>query len=250
MVDASSGLGPTVGPSVPPVQDAGNPGATSLALYRQSLALQRCPNRLGWRVRNRLTGEIRPARCGRLGCPFCIRVEAHGVALAIGLAEPERAVRLSLVGETWQERRSRIFRLRYRIREAGYRSEDCYHVEPNPRGTGHHAHLWQWGDYIPQRKLQALAKRESIGIPYIERVRASGPMSYGLKAVTYGLKGVEDHELYLEANGKRLVHASRGFWREGADGPHISRIRGAVRVARERAYGASEGVWILERDAA
>lgn len=197
---------------------------------------------------NKETGEIRPARCGRLACPYCVRIEAHGVALAIGLAHPERAIRLSLVGETWQERRQRIYRLRYRIRAAGYSTADCYHVEPNPKGTGHHAHMWQYGDFLPQAELQTLARREGLGIPYIERIRSDSFAFYGLKGVGYGLKGVGD-DSYLDANGRRLVHASRGFWRD-LEGRPISRIRGAVREARRVAYGVSEGRWILQREAA
>jgi hypothetical protein len=206
---------------------------------------------VGWVYVNTATGEVRPARCRRLRCPYCIRVEAQGVSLAIALARPERAVRFSLVGDTWQERRSRLYRVRWFIRDAGYRWEDCVHFEPNPRGTGHHAHLWQWGDYVPQHELQTLTKRAGMGIPYIQRIRSAAAFShYGLKGVRYGLKGVDGGpEIYLQANGGRLVHASREFWRD-ASGRRISRVRGAVREARRLAYGEAEGRWLLQREVA
>jgi len=214
---------------------------------------ERCPRMLGWVLVNTVTGEVKPARCKRLKCPFCVVLEAQSVALAIGLARPERLVRFSLIGDTWAERRARFKRVRFNIRNAGFSWNDCYHVERNPRGTGYHAHLWQHGDYVPQRDLQRMCLREGMGYPDIRQVQELGrSTSYGLKAALgYGMKGVESStgEQYLALNGGRLVHASRGFWRDG-EGRAISGIRGAVRVARLEAYGEPEGRWLLQREAA
>jgi len=167
-------------------------------------------------------------------------------ALAIGLVEPERFVRFSLVGDDWQTIRRRVRAVAFDLRHEGFSWNCCWHVERNPRGTGHHVHAFQWGDFVSQRKLQTVCMAQGMGYPDIrkwEQVGTRGAM-YGLKhAVGYGLKGAsrkEGLEQYLAANGGRLVHASRGFWREGRDGPHINGIRGARNVALERIYGKRE----------
>ena len=150
-------------------------------------------------------------------------MNAGQVAGAIGLARPERLIGLSLVGEDWQTVRARVRRLRYDLRhQLGRRFEDCWHVEPNPAGTGHHVHAWQRGGFVPQGVLSRLADARGMGrVCDIRAWRPEGPLAegYGLKlaGVRYGLKLAESSDqmfTYLEANGGRLVHASRGFWRD------------------------------------
>lgn len=170
------------------------------------------------------------------------------MALAIGMAAPERAITYTMVGDTWPEIRNRLKRMHYRIREAGFEYNVAWHVEVNPRGTGHHVHGWQHGSYVSQRVHQGFAEREGMGITHLSRVRSVGPITYGMKAATYGLKGVDSGaEVYLTTNGRRLVHATRGFWR-GPNGEPIRHVRNAVKWAQQVRYGASEGDWILQRE--
>jgi hypothetical protein len=239
---------------------------SSLAPYRESVPdewrpaldpegrFSRCPKKLGWVLVNDATGVKIPARCKANSCPYCGPINAHLVAGAIGIAAPQRAIRYSLVGDSWQERRNKLKKLRFLLRQAGYKTHEAYHVEPNPNGTGHHAHAWQYGDYLPQGKLQELSQQAGMGIPYIEAMKkAKGPVDYGLKGIDYGLKGIDaDNGLqtYLVANGGRLVHASRGFWRDQNGNPLAGVREAMANYARTKGNDEREGTWLLMREEA
>lgn len=233
-------------------EQVGEVARASLALWDQTVPDGVCPRSLGRRV-NIDTGEWFFDRCKRHSCEVCGPKAAFVTALAIGLVEPERFVRFSLVGEDWQTVRRRVRRVAFELRHEGFSWNCCWHVERNPRGTGHHVHAYQWGDFVAQSKLQTVCSGNGMGYPDIrkwEQVGTRGTM-YGMKhAVGYGMKGASTREglsEYLALNGGRLVHASRGFWREGRDGPRINGIDGARAVALERVYGPRErgGVWKL-----
>ncbi len=209
-----------------------------------------CPNRVGSGWLNVATGEVRPARCGALKCLWCGPINALITAGAIDLARPERLVTLTLVGDQWQTIRFRMKRLTYRVREEVGPVCWSWHVEPNPKGTGHHVHALQHGSFIPVRRLSALAQREGMGrVVDIRRVRAGDRAGwYGLKmaAAAYTLKLArqeESYRQYLAANGGRLVHTSRGFWRD-TDGSRIKGVRGARERALREAFGPPVGRWI------
>ncbi len=245
---------------------SGTGGPTSLAPNRVSVAdqvtgafpdgetadrLDRCPRKLDLRMFDFATGQVAPARCRANSCPYCCRLNASMIAGAITLAEPERAVRLSLVGTEWQQIRNRLKMLAYRIRQAGFEVSWAYHVEPNPKGTGNHAHAWQRGDYLPQAQLQELCEREGLGIPYIERVKtpeAAGRYGLKLAGLDYGLKmadAEESAEVYRRLNGGRLVHASRDFWRD-ENGEQVGQ-REAMKAWARKTSDGSEHDWRLVR---
>jgi len=208
---------------------------------------------------NRLTGENFPARCKANFCPWCGPVNASLIGGAIALARPERAILITQVGNDWQTTRHRTRELAYRIRRRAKRNLNwCWHVEPNPEGTGHHLHGWQWGDFIPQRILSDLAASVGMGrVAFINKIRSKPgqPVGYGMKmaGVAYGLKmaeAAETMDAYLEANGNRLVHASRGFWRDG-EGKAYPGQREAMSAWASRNRSASDedqGEWVLVRE--
>lgn len=217
----------------------------------------RCPRKLGWRWRCAETGETCPARCGANFCAWCGPVNGRFVAGAIGVAEPERAITLTQVGSTHQERRARMKRLRYCIEhEMGRRVEWAYHVEPNPKETGYHVHAWQRGDFLDQRELSRLADRCGMGsVVWIERMKrlhGTPGINYGLKlmGIEYGLKMVESDQqmgVYLECNGGRLVHTSRGFFVGGQREAMKEYVRKCA--AADGAVDVAALTWVLERDA-
>jgi hypothetical protein len=186
---------------------------------------------------NLVSGKVIADGCGRNDCLICGPVKAWRIAQAVGYTQPERFVRLSLVGDTWQERRGRIRRWRYFVRQDGYAWQDVFFVERNPKGTGFHAHLYQHGDWVPQAVLQEHAQRSGMGFPDIRRWREvdHGGYAYGLKSATgYGLKGAARSESltgYLADNGGRLFHASRDFWRS-PDGTKLAGWKEAYVNAR------------------
>jgi hypothetical protein len=211
------------------------------------------------------TGQIVPARCVRLRCSYCLRVNARRRAMAIAAARPERAILLTQVGNDWQTCRDRIKQCRYWLAQEVGPFEWVTHVEPNPAGTGHHVHAWQHSGnprvgmghgvngagsderrtaFIPQALLSSVARRCGMGgFARINKLRsAKGAGTYGLKGISYGLKGVEaDDEglTYLVDNGWRLTHQSRGFFR---DGNVPVGVKDAERLAMPSAVA---GRWVL-----
>ena len=218
--------------------------------------LDRCPRKLEFVMLHKRTGEIRPARCRANTCPWCGPVNAALVGGAITLADPERWGTLTLVGDDWQLVRARMRRLTYRLRSSlGGSFEWCWHVEPNPKGTGHHVHFWQRGVYVPQRLLSDLCRSEGMGrVCEVKRWRPSTRATvYGVKlaGVGYGLKLADAEESmrgYLDINGNRLVHASRGFWRDRS-GEHVGQ-REAMASWVKRADESETGDWEMVRKSA
>jgi hypothetical protein len=204
-------------------------GSSSLALLRRTLLenqVLRCPRRFGWFLIGGETGQVIPARCKASFCGWCGPIRAREVAGAIGLANPERLVRLSLLRGSWRETQWRVWKVVYELRAAGYVFEYCLHVEPNPKETGYHGHLYQVGAFVPQAFLQSCCLRHGLGFPDIRKFeRRGGPeVTYGLKlaGLNYGLKLAQRQDSldrYLEVNGGRLSHQSRAFFRNAAGDP-------------------------------
>jgi hypothetical protein len=248
-------------PLAPPVT-RGEGGGTSLDLYGElshppQQTLSQCPRKSEWTLVNLSTGEVAPASCKAAFCDFCGPREAYKVGLAIGLAEPERHGTITYVGEDWKTVQARMNRVRYDLAQR-YAVEWVWMVETNPKGTGHHVHFWQHGDYVPQGRLQEVTERRGMGIPWIAQWQAkkpSGegvdPVSYGLKSVGYGMKAVQGNAglaEHLANNGGRLSHHSRGFYRHGKGGPRLTK-GDAVRAAVRAVHPDSEGdQWVLRRN--
>ncbi len=202
------------------------------------------------------TGEVVPAACKASFCGFCGPRNAYKVGLAIGLADPERHGRFSLVGDSWEVVRGRMARVKHGLGVLGYRFEWVWTVEANPRGTGHHAHFWQHGDYVPQPALQGVAAREGMGYPWIGRFQANRPsdgaqgpsaVTYGMKGVGYGLKGaaaVSGLPEHLRLNGGRLQHHSRGFFRQGEE--QLTKVEAVDRAVR-LVHGDELDCWVMRR---
>jgi hypothetical protein len=244
---------------------------SSLALYRESVAgkmppdqqkegsavdgdqadERRCPNKLDFDMLNTGTGQIAPASCRANSCGHCGPNNARRVGGAITLAGPQRWGMLTQVGEDWQTIRPRMKRLRYSLQKCGIEHAWCWHVEPNPAGTGHHVHYFQRGAFVPQSLLSELADREGMGrVATVQRWRPTqAATTYGVKlaGVRYGLKLAEESDTmsgYLAANGGRLVHASRGFWRN-REGEHVGQREAMKSWAQKPEESGEE--WVLIR---
>lgn len=236
-------------------KSGGDSEGASAPEWRQSS----CPNRRGMVLLNYESGEVRAARCGRLACPVCVTAEAYLRAGAIWLANPRRAIRMSLVAESgdpdpWPTARRRMNKTReHYFAETGRPiGQWVYHVEPNPKGTGYHSHAWEHGPHkIDAVALDRAAHRAGAGWAKVETIRSVGDAaSYGLKGLGYGLKGTEsDPSVYLHCNGNRLTHQSRGFFRSAA-GVTLP-VRQAQRHALDALFGEREpGQWALVTESA
>lgn len=200
------------------------------------------------------SGSVIPASCRANTCGFCGPYNARLVGGAISLAMPERFGTLTQVGNDWQTVRARMKRIAYDLRAAVPEWSWCWHVEPNPKRTGHHVHFWQRGGYVPQALLSRVAdSRGCGGVADVRTWKAPtrAGTTYGVKmaGVSYGLKMTEasaSQLAYLAANGGRLVHASRLFWRDNI-GKACGQRAGMAAWAAE--HGQSWGErWVLVRE--
>lgn len=212
-----------------------------------------CPTMSGWVYFDYETGQVRPARCGRNRCAFCLTINARRRAAAIAYAEPEREITLTQVGNDWATVRSRVNKIAELLRRKDYTVLMDWHVEANPKGTGHHVHVWQKGSRVPQSVLSDVAARSGAGsVVHISRLRnVAGASTYGLKGLAparYGLKGTVNGPEYLTLNGGRLSHHSRGFY-VSPSGATIG-VRQAEGLGLRALYGQDEQEhsWTLVRE--
>jgi len=198
-----------------------------------------CPRISGLYLVNWATGQVVPARCGANFCAYCIARNARNVAKAISLAAPTRAILLTDAPEAWQARRDAVRVLLQRLRRSGLSIEMVWHCEPNPKGTGVHIHGWGHGDRVPMEPFREAAVSAGFGSwvglsKMRQRVGRENAVGYGLKGVKYGMKHAEAKE-YLQVNGGRLCHATRGFWRDGPE-----RLTLGTAIERTRAQGKDQ----------
>ena len=199
------------------------------------------------------TGVLVPAACHRLSCPVCIVILALRLGAAIGMARPDQHVLLTQAGSDWPTTRRRVNLFRQNLRRLGVQSEDVFHVEPNPRATGTHVHMWRWGDPLDSQHAADAASRAGMGSFTSVTTRNQPPgesLAYGLKSVIDQGPAVgslpPESQRYLAANGNRLCHATRAFWRDER-GQRLAGVREATRVAsRARSRG---GTWVMTRTA-
>lgn len=186
-----------------------------------------------------------PRMCQTLTCPVCVRQIAYRYGAAIALARPQQMSRLSLVGGSWEETHRRVNRVFELIRKGGRAIKVAWHVEANPRGTGAHVHCWSHGDPLTERDLRRCAVRAGMGHEvHVQRayVPAGHPpqLIYGMKAVLEGpldpTRLSPTAELFLDLNGRRLVHQSRGFYRDHRGGPIGVRQAAALAFAGARTH--------------
>lgn len=151
-----------------------------------------------------------PLPCGTYKCDTCrpalIRRRCSVMAWGATQADRVRLVTLTLLPSDWQRARGQVRDLVRRIRKK-WSLEWAWAIEPNPAGTGHHAHAIQWGDYLPQDALQDMWGGRIVHITAV-RKSANGYIRKCAQVAGYVSKDVGNH---LEANGGRPVHMTRGY---------------------------------------
>lgn len=185
-----------------------------------------CPYSTGRVVIELYSGQVYPDRCRSSTCAFCLPLNARRRCLAITYAGPQRMIRLSLLaGESDRSpcatALTRVGLIRRNLKRMSWEpGEWSFTIEPNPQGTGYHAHCLQRGKSIPQAELQEACVRAGAGIPYINAIKRQGIWTsrYGLKgfgADGYGLKAFRpngDSREALRINNGRMEHHSRAFF--------------------------------------
>lgn len=163
----------------------------------------------------------------------------------MALARPTHMYLLTLVGEDWRTIRANMTSFVRRVRRSVVEFQHAWHVEANPDGTGTHIHGWCWGTIPAQHVLREAAVLSGMGSyasirPW--RLDASDDplIAYGMKSVTGPQLGrSSEAQEFLALNGGRVMHASRGFYRDAATGELLRTRRDAERQARLHRGAAS-----------
>lgn len=209
--------------------------STSLASYRTH---QPHSPKFGYCPRfEHVLGNDRLA-CMRTCCPVCVRAVAVEAARAMALARPTHGYRLSLVGSQWSDIRNNMTGFVRRVRRRVAVFEHAWHVEANPAGTGNHVHGWCWGGTPTRQLLREAAVASGMGSdvwtgPWRLNPTADPLIDYGMKSVTGpNLGRSNEAKEFLALNGGRVMHASRGFYRDATTGELLANRRDAERRAR------------------
>lgn len=188
--------------------------------------------------------------CMKASCWVCVKQVALDAAAGIGLAQPEHAVRLSLVGEDPTQISGRVNKLREALRAGGQLWQDAYHVHRNPAGTGMHVHLWGWGRGLHGGEVCSIAQGLGMGLDVdLRPAFVPAPNPGQPPRITYGMRACIDRPVgvtamwpeaaeYLAVNGGKVVHATRGFWRDATTGRPLGSARRAVTAANKMRFAA------------
>lgn len=207
-------------------------------------ALARCPRR-GSTLLFDVNDPTRwiEAGCDAYMCPWCgprkARQFSYGVTWVTTQVKRPRFMTLTQVTDGWQPAREEVKDMARRLRKAGYRTEWAWTLEVGSKTGMRHLHAVQHGDYVPQRELQDLwGRRVDVRTAEPQKAAVAGYIAKGAgPVVKYLTKSAQDdYAAWLELNGGRPFHSSRGFFLGlGA--------RGAVKAAREAQPGYMRTQW-------
>lgn len=140
------------------------------------------------------------------------------------MAQPDALLTVTGLQRSWLLAQSVMQRLRRWLRGTGLVGAWAYHLEPNPRSAGAHAHVWWRGDPFDSAVLSEAALSSGAGAEAHVEDEAFVPAGHRVPTLEYGMKEVlvgrpaepttlwPAAEAYLDLNGGHLVRASRGFW--------------------------------------
>ncbi|MFT4264832.1 MAG: hypothetical protein QM572_15715 [Nocardioides sp.] len=127
------------------------------------------------------------------------------------------------------------------IRRRKIKGEAAWHIEPNPRNNGAHAHVWWRGDHLDRDLMTEIAQHHGAGLALEQPARLQSN-NYAIPTLDYGLKSIlrarpvhavemwPEAEEYLRLNGGLLVGTTKCYWRDWNDNP-IAGVRRARTAA-------------------
>jgi hypothetical protein len=175
---------------------------------------------------NRLSGEVRPLRCQRNGCPDCIGVNAFRRSLAVQFVEPTHELTLTTtdlhgVAEPWAPIQHRLRVLRQAAKRDGVAlGAFGTFVEQGSANGMTHAHIVvKDGKKLDIDWFRARAESAGFGRRFtVSRIKSTAEFSsyVGKGFAGYAVKGYGvDAEDALRLNAGRVGHFSRGFFPDG-----------------------------------
>lgn len=186
---------------------------------------------------NQETGETRPVRCRRNGCPDCIGPNAWRRSLAVRYVEPTHELTLTTTdlhgsAEPWPQVQDRLRVLRQAAKRDGVElGAFGTYVEQGSKAGMTHAHIVVLDgrrldfDWFRRRAVSAgFAPRFTYA-----RIRNGADFaSYvGKGFAAYATKGYRDDAAEaLRLNGGRVGHFSRGFFPDGVRRAEVQSLQG------------------------
>jgi hypothetical protein len=185
-------------------------------------------------------GERVPIPCRKPGCPPChVKVKAREAVSALRVSRPTFAVGLTALPDKWKTIQRHLYRFLRRVRSHLDGFQLAHVIEHNPLCTGCHLHGFAHfpGDRrFSQSALEAIVSEAAVGAGlgvkvWVERVRPEVSASY----YAYPLKELADPDKFdgfIQANGRRAIHATKNFWRDGITGTPLGAMSNAVVLSR------------------
>ncbi len=211
--------------------------------YGPKQSHSRCLNSKG-RVVNTHTGQSLVSLCERRTCLACNRLYlARDFRDAVRLSKPNQMLLLTGLPMSWPLIKMLMRNLLRRMKRAGYDVNLVYAVEPDPAGTGAHAHGWLYGCTATREVWSEHAKAVGFGsFVGLQRVTHDRDFAYPIKLATWNQESLTD---YLAVNGTQRVHPTRGFWRDARTGD----VHGSMPQAAAAWRGLPKrerGAWTFE----
>lgn len=171
-----------------------------------------------WAVRHRLvhveSGLALPMHCDRYNCLSCGPRRVAMWRDLVQLAEPERFITLSKMGETLGDASKALKVVVKHLRRLGYRVEYFATFERHKNGW-FHAHMLHKGDYIPQRVLSECLRSATHGASFVCDIRRADKHIAGY-VTKYVTKQLTADEVGRGDDGRprrfRRVRNSRQFF--------------------------------------
>lgn len=199
---------------------------------------------------NRETGETRPLRCRRNGCPDCIGPNSWRRSLAVQHVAPTHELTLTTTDlhgtdEPWPEVQNRLRVLRQAAKRDGIDlGQFATFVEQGSTHGMTHAHIVvKDGQRLDFDWFRSRAQSAGFAgrFTYSRIKSAAGFASYvGKGFAGYAVKGYsDDAEDALRLNGGRVGHFSRGFFPDGVRRAEVQSL------ARLHEQAGTPSPWVL-----
>lgn len=172
---------------------------------------------------------IAPATCRRWDCPDCAQAKAGRIYAKVRSARPERHITLTCnpalfpsPDHALEKMKDSIRKLAHAIRKGRKKTKTQTYEKPRTfeyaviwelhQSGWPHAHLAQWGDYVPHQFLRQLWKKlTGATIVYIVELDYRRPDTHSWSK--YLIKAIpRDRSLFF---GKRMISFSANFDRNG-----------------------------------
>lgn len=216
-----------------------------------------CVNPRGHEEVDQVTGEIslithtrfdrrgnpHPLGCEKYTCRGCAMYRGRRAAFATECSGVTHSFGFTLVGDDYTAINRAMADSTFLIRQRVPGFCCMWAAERNPEGTGNHIHGFCYANGCVREGRLRLAMRDArdaVGFGIQWHLKAISEDA-GVAWFGYPMSSLADpleFSTFLDLNGaegnRRIIHASRPFWRDGPDGPYLDRREAERRALRRQ----------------